>query len=54
MRASCTVFLLQQAAKCRRLARIALDKDVSVQLLRLAAEYEVKANIDREEPHTVH
>jgi hypothetical protein len=50
MRASCAIFLLEQAAKCRRLAGNISDKKMARRLLTLAAQYEAKAEMHREEP----
>jgi len=49
LRASCAVFLLEQAARCRRPAAIAGDHDASVRLLQLASGYEAKADMSRDE-----
>ncbi len=44
MRTNIAVFLLEQAANCRRLASRIGNKHVATQLLFLAESYEMKAN----------
>ena len=53
MRAACAIFLLGQAAKYRQLAIDASDKDLSVRLLQLAADYEERAEMQRDRPSDV-
>jgi hypothetical protein len=57
MRTTISVYLLEQAAKCRRLARSIPDNDIAQKLLALADEYEAKADCELEEynsDETVH
>jgi hypothetical protein len=50
MRASCAIFLLEQAAKCRRLAGNISDKKMVMRRLTLATQYEAKAEMHLEGP----